>query len=255
MPLLVGARRTLLTDEQVKLQVPIVRRVYNESSSVRRAVDILVTLMSQGMMTVGGGNAGIAGFLRDHLDLGLNRTYMAHVVRDAYVCGNGYLVYGPVPDEDMRLLLPETVTVMDDGSFEEQKPSGMVRHKPNHVMHIKGATQAASRYGVSLLEPLVVLQAHREIADGVLSRAIAWDDDRVPAESRDYALRMKPLGERIAARVERDTEAIIGPTLATNSLEVLVPESLYFPGSEDLKPAAEGISIAGPLSGEAEASN
>lgn len=252
-PLLVSVGRTLLTPEQIKLQVPIVRRVYNESDSVRRAVNILVTLMSQGMAMAGGGNAEIAGFIRDHLDLGLNRTFMAHVVRDAYVCGNGYLVYGPVPDEDMRLLPPEVVTVLDDGNYEEETPGGPIIHRAKHVMHVKGATQAHSRYGVSLLEPLVALQAHREIADEIISQAIASDDDRFPPDWRQYTVRRKPLGERIAAQVERDTEAILGPSLATNSLGVVVPEDLYFRGFEVLAPAAQGIAIAGPLSGEVEA--
>jgi hypothetical protein len=249
-PLVVRSGAALLTSEQLRLQIPIVRRVYNQSAQVRRAIDILATLMSQGMMTVGGGSAGIAGFVRDQLDLGLNRTYLAHLVRDAYVCGNGYLAFGPVPDEDMRLLLPEAVTIKDDGSFVEATATGAVVHSHKHVLHVTGATQAHSRYGVSLLEPLVSLQAHREIAEGIFSRADAWDNDAVPEDSRKYALEMKPLGQRIAAMVERDTEAILGPTLTTNSLRVQVPEPLYFSGFEEMQPAAQGIAISGPLSSE-----
>lgn len=249
-PLAVRAGAPLLASEQVRLQIPIVRRVYNESTEVRHAIDILATLMSQGMMTVGGGSAATAGFVRDQLDLGLNRTYMAHLVRDAYVCGNGYLAYGPVPDEDMRLLLPETVTISDDGNFVESTATGTMVHSRKHVLHVKGAIQAHSQYGVSLLEPLVSVQAHREIAEGILTRAAAWDTDAVPDESRKYALEMQPLGQRIADMVERDTEAILGPTLATNSLRVRVPELLYFRGFEEMQPAAHGIAISGPLSPE-----
>lgn len=246
-PLVVRSGGALMTPDQIRLQIPIVRRVYNESAQARHAIDILATLMSQGMMMVGGGSAEIAGFVRDQLDLGLNRTYLAHLVRDAYVCGNGYLAYGPVPDEDMRLLLPEAVTIREDGSFEEATPTGLVVHSPEHVMHVKGATQAHSQYGVSLLEPLVSVQAHREIAEGILARAAAWDNDAVPEESRKHALEMRPLGERIAAMAERDTEAILGPTLATNSLRIQVPDPLYFRGFEELRPAARGIAISEPL--------
>lgn len=245
--LVVSSSVPLFTEAQLKLQIPIVRRVYNESEQIRGAIDILATMMSQGMMLVGGGSAEVAGFARDHLDLGLNRTFMAHVVRDAFVCGNGYLVLGPVPDEDMRLLLPESVTIRDDGCYEEVTMSGIVVHRGKYVLHVKGASQAHSRYGVSLLEPFVMLQAQREIAEGIIQRAVEWDNDAVPTEARRHAQNMWPLGDRILAQVELDTDAILGPVLATNSLHVDVPDPLFFKGFEDLQPAAKGIAIDGSL--------
>jgi hypothetical protein len=244
--LVVSSHAALFTDAQVKLQIPIVRRVYNESKKIRAAIDTLATMMSQGMMMVGGSSAEIAGFARDHLDLGLNRTFMAHVIRDAYVCGNGYLVLGPVPDEDMRLLLPESVTIRDDGCYAEATTTGVVVHRGNYVMHVKGASQAHSRYGVSLLEPFVVLQAQREIAESILQCAVAWDRDDMPAEIRHEAVGRRPLADRVLAQTARDTDAILGPVLATNSLQIDVPDPLYFSGFEDLQPAAKGIAIDGP---------
>jgi hypothetical protein len=244
--LVVSSSAALFTEAQVKLQIPIVRRVYNESEQIRGAIDILATMMSQGMIMVGGGSAEIAGFARDRLDLGLNRTFMAHVIRDAYVCGNGYLVLGPVPDEDMRLLLPESVTIRDDGCYEEATTTGIIVHRKKYILHVKGASQADSRYGVSLLEPFVMLQAQREIAESVIQRAIAWDNDAVPTAERQYAESMRPLGDRILAQTKVDTDAILGPVLATNSLQVDVPDPLFFNGFEDLQPAAKGIAIDGP---------
>lgn len=92
-----------------------------------------------------------------------------------------------------------------------------------------------------------MLQAQREIAEGIIQRAVEWDNDAVPTEARRHAQNMWPLGDRILAQVELDTDAILGPVLATNSLHVDVPDPLFFKGFEDLQPAAKGIAIDGSL--------
>ncbi|GFG63963.1 hypothetical protein MKUB_14530 [Mycobacterium kubicae] len=231
----------LVEPEQIALQAPILRRIYNESTRARAAIDVLATLMSQGMVTAGGGNAEIAGFVRDYLDLGLSRTYLAHVVRDAFVCGNGYLSWGQVPDEDIRLLRPESVAIQGDGTFIERTPEGDVLHR--RVLHVKGASQADSPYGISILEPLVLLQIQKETADELKARAAAWNVDAVPVEHREYALSMLPFAERTLETVETQTKNILGPVLDRNTLDVQVPAGLYFAGAEKMQPAAQAIAM------------
>jgi hypothetical protein len=242
MPLSVEFLPALLTPEQLRLQAPVLRRVYNESPHARSAVDILATLMSQGMTTSGGSNAGVARFAHDFLDLGLSRNYVAHLVRDALVCGNGYLSYGSVPDEDTRLMLPENVTIGGNGVFIESTPDGDVLHR--NVIHMKGATQPGSLYGVSILEPLVVFQIQKEQALHWIARADTWAAEGVPARHLTWAQSLLPLADRTLSTLEEQTQEIFGPVLARNTVKVRIPSDLYLDGSEAMTPAAEAISLA-----------
>lgn len=238
-PLVVHAASPLMTHDQITRQVPIARRIYNESPSVRGAIDRLATQFSQGMNSMGGTNAETAGFVRDFLDLGLSRTYTAHLVRDAYVCGNGYLLYGQVPDEDMRLLRPETVSIRDDGTYLETTASGTLVHRK--VMHMTGATQDNSPYGISLLEPFVSLQLQREIAEHILACAAAWDTDEVPDEVRQSQRARVPLAKRTLAKCEQSTREILGPILGDNMLKIAVPKGLYLQGFTNMSPSAQAL--------------
>jgi hypothetical protein len=242
IPLSVEFHPTLLTATQLRRQAPLLRRVYNESALARQAVDILATLMSQGMTTAGGGNAEVARFAQDFLDLGLSRSYLAHLVRDALVCGNGYLSYGSVPDEDTRLLLPENVTISTDGSYIEWTSNGDVTHRS--VIHIKGATQPESSYGLSILEPLIVFQVQKEQALHWIDRARIWEAEGVSAEHVKWAMDLVPLADRTLAAVEDRTREILGPVFARNALKVKVPDDLYLRGAEVMEPAAQAISMA-----------
>jgi hypothetical protein len=241
LPLAVEFDPELLTAKQLGLQAPILRRVYNQSPLAKNAVDMLVTLMSQGLHTAGGGNAEVARFAQDFLDLGLSRRYLAHLVRDSLVCGNGYLSYGNMPDEDTRLLLPENVVIAGDADFIELSPSGELRH--HNVLHSKGATQPESFYGLSILEPLIVLQVQKEQALHWIDRAYRWGTRGVPARHLSWARELIPLAERTLATVEDQTRDILGPVLTKNMSKVKVPEDLYFKGAELMRPAAEAISM------------
>jgi hypothetical protein len=194
------------------------------------------------MTTVGGGSAEVARFAQDHLDLGLSRSYLAHLARDALVCGNGYLSYGSVPDEDTRLLLPENVTISTDGSYVERTSDGDVTHR--RVIHIKGATQPESPYGLGILEPLIVFQVQKEQALHWIDRAHIWQAEGVPAEHVKWALNLVPLANRTLATVDDRTREILGPVYAKNALKVRVPDDLYLKGAEVIGPAARAISMA-----------
>lgn len=242
-PLVVHATSPLMTHDQITRQLPIVRRIYNESPDVRGAIDRLATQLSQGMNSMGGMNAETAGFVRDFLDLGLSRTYLAHLVRDAYVCGNGYLLHGPVPDEDIRLLRPETVSIRDDGAYLETTKSGILVHRK--VMHMTGAMQANSPFGISLLEPFVSLQLQREIAEEILARDAAWNIDDVPYVVRQKQHARVPFANRVLAKYVESTREILGPILGDNMLKIAIPKGLYFRGFTNMSPSAQALTTDG----------
>jgi hypothetical protein len=238
LPLAVTYAPTLMEPGDLALRAPILRRVYNEMPEVRLAVDRAATLLSQGLTTVGGGSEQVASFARDLLDVGSTRTYLAHLARDAFVCGNGYLSFGTVADEDIRLLRPEQVTIL--GPSTVQVADGSTRAVHRHVMHMTGGEQLDSPYGLSILEPFVSLQLDREIHQLALDIAEAWAHGAVPEEARTRALQNVPLARRRLEHVAKQITETLG---GTAHLRAEPPADLYFPGHELMAPAAAGLSL------------
>jgi hypothetical protein len=238
LPLAVTYSPVLMDAGALALRAPILRRVYNEIPEIRSAIDKVATTLSQGLMTVGGGSERVAAFARDLLDVGSTRTYLAHLARDALVCGNGYLSFGTVPDEDIRLLLPEKVTILNPETVRVTDGGSDVVH--TRVLHETGAEQQDSAYGLSILEPFVQPQNERELMLERIEIAKAWDQLPAPEPARSAALRNVPLARRRLEAIARNIRATLG---ATRTLRVEPPADLYFPGHELMAPAAAGLSL------------
>ena len=238
LPLAVTYSPVLMDADALALRAPILRRVYNEIPEIRSAVDKVATMMSQGLMTVGGSSERVAAFARDLLDVGSTRTYLAHLARDAFVCGNGYLSFGTVPDEDIRLLLPEQVTILDSKAVRVTAGGSDVVHR--RLLHETGAEQQASLYGLSVLEPFVQPQNERELMLERIEIAEAWDKLPAPEPARSAALRLVPLARRRLEAIARNITATLG---APQALQVEPPADLYFPGHERMAPAAAGLAL------------
>lgn len=237
--LVVNYEPILMDRAELARRLPVLRRVYNELPAAREAVDKIATMLSQGLMTVGGGTQHLAAFARDLLDVGSYRTYLAHLARDAFVCGNGYLSLGTVPDEDMRLLPPESVTILGPKSVSVSAENKKVIH--TNVLHVTGAEQRGSPYGLSVLEPFVKLQHERETARHLLDIAEAWERTGAPEPFKTDMLGKVPLANRMLASAEDQiTMSLGGP----RTIRVTPPTDLYFPGFEHMGPAADGIYLA-----------
>jgi len=248
LPLAVTYAPTLMGPRDLAVRAPILRRVYNEMPEVRLAVDKAATLLSQGWRAVGAGSEQVASFARDLLDVGSTRTYLAHLARDAFVCGNGYLSFGEVADEDIRLLPPEQVTIL--GRTTVQVADGSTRAVHHHVMHMTGGEQLNSPYGLSILEPFVNLQLDREIHQLSLDIVEAWAHGSVPEAARALAQENVPLAHRRLEHIARQVAQTLG---GTGQLQAEPPADLYFPGHELMAPAASGLAIAdGPDGGTAD---
>ena len=238
LPLVVTYSPILMDASDLALRASVLRHVYNEMREVRRAIDKVATMMSQGWMAVGSGSERVAAFARDMLDVGSTRTYLAHLARDAFVCGNGYLSFGTAPDEDIRLLPPDQVTILDSETVRVTDGGTEVIHR--HIMHVTGAEQQGSPYGLSVLEPFVSLQNERETFLESLEIAEAWNQIPAPEAARAWALGNVPLARRRLKDIDdRITATLGGPT----HLEVEPPADLYFPGYELMTPAAAGLAL------------
>lgn len=238
VPLVVTYSPVLMDPAALALRAPILRRVYNEMSAVRTAIDKVAATLSQGLTMVGGGSEQIGAFVRDHLDVGSTRTYMAHLARDAFVCGNGYLSFGSMPDEDICLLLPENVSILDADTV--RVCDGGVEAAYEHVFHETGAEQCGSPYGLSVLEPFVSLQVHRELMLQTIEFAEAYAQPSMPESVRTRALENVPLARRALESAENQIAAMLG---GPRALQTNPPADLYFPGHEFMAPAAPGLML------------
>lgn len=238
-PLKVVYKKRLFNPSEIAARAPIMRRVYNEIPAARESVDKVVSMVTTGTVIVGGGTHQISAFGRDFMDLTAARTYHAHALRDAFVCGNGYLSYGSVPDEDTRLLTPEYVTARADKKFILTEGSSSIEFR--NVLHITGADQLDGPYGVSVLEPFVQALLQRELMLRLLETGQAWSKASIPDEIKALALANVPMANRSLVAIDKQIEELSGAALR---LKVDIPKDLYFPQMTQMSPAADGLTFA-----------
>lgn len=237
-PLLVAYATTVFDEEQLRRRAPILRHVYNVVPEARAAVDRTAAVLSQTMESVGGGTQEIGAYVRQLLDVGASRTYLAHVARDAFVCGNGYLSFGSAPDEDLRLLLPERTRMIAPERAVVVENGKEVVHES--VMHLRGAQQVEGRYGVSVLEPFVMVAMRRRIFEQTLALEAAVEQ----AGSAEEVARMRPTGELARRVLTEDANTASRLLGGVSALSVEVPADLYFPGHVVMQPAVEGMALS-----------
>lgn len=237
-PLLVTYATTVFDEEQLRLRAPVMRYVYNVVPEARAAVDRVAAALSQTMQLVGGGTHEIGAYARQLLDVGASRTYLAHVTRDAFVCGNGYLSFGSAPDEDLRLLLPERTRMIGPDRAVVVENGKDVVHAP--VMHLRGAQQVDGHYGMSVLEPFVMVAMRRRIFGESLALEAAVERGGSP----DELARMRATGALARRVLAEDTNTASRLLGGVSGLSIEVPADLYFPGHAVMRPAVEGISLS-----------
>jgi hypothetical protein len=237
-PFVVRYDRMVMDAEAVRRRAPVLRHVYNAMPEARAAIDKVATVLSQTMQVMGGGTHEIGAYGRTLIDVGALRTYTAHVARDAFVCGNGYLSFGSAPDEDLRLLRPEQTWMVGDDRAVTIEDGKHVEHSP--VMHLTGARQVDGS-GLSVLEPFVQLLLQRQSAEPTLlmeEYVVAQESPSAEVLARSRA--SADLGRRMLAQVEERARTLLG---GPSSLTVDVPVDLYFPGHTEMAPAAQAVTL------------
>lgn len=237
-PFIVRYDRMVMDPEAVRRRAPVLRLVYNVMPEARTAIDKVATVLSQTMQVMGGGTHEIGAYGRTLIDVGALRTYTAHVARDAFVCGNGYLLFGTAPDEDLRLLRPEQTWMVGDDRAVTIEDGKHVEHFP--VMHLTGARQVDGS-GLSVLEPFVQLLLLRQSAEPtLLMEEYIAAQESPSAEELASSRALADLGRRMLAQVEERARTLLG---GPSALTVDVPADLYFPGHTDMAPAAPAVTL------------
>jgi len=228
----------LLDKAEIDLRVPLLRRVYNTQPAIRTAID-RVAGVSQTLHLVGD-DVPPEAFRQTQalVDIGSMQRFTAHVMRDAFVCGNGYLAFGQDAGSPMRLLRPEFVRHVGPGKYEEADEKGDFRPVVGHVLHQTGTRQVGSEYGVSVLEPFLQIAATNEtldyvVQDGALNNPPpGWED-----EASRWLSKVIDLRERTFSQSAERIAATLGG--ATSSLRDPDSETLYFPGLARMDGAAD----------------
>jgi hypothetical protein len=217
--------------QDIAPRVSALRDLYNKEEMMRDAVDRTVSAIGARDGSLRGGREDVRAFVRQQLTLQGTRQFFNQVVRDAEVCGNGYLVGGfSGLDSEPRCLRPELVTVNADGRILEEAVDGIRSFSAREVAHFPGIAQLDSPYGISMLEPFLYAGTRRRIARSV--RALNSDlPAHAPESVRTRARELLTLADLIERETDEQVRRLLG--FFSSTLQP-ASEDLYFPGQERL---------------------
>lgn len=238
----------LLEKNQIDLRLPLLRHVYNTQEVVRKAVDRVAGISLS--LHLAGDDVPPEAFRQTQalLDVSALQRFSAHLMRDAFVCGNGYLALGDDRNQSsMRLFLPELVRHVGEGHYEaREEPGGEFRPVVGYVLHHTGARQVGSEYGLSLLEPFIQIAATNEaLESGIHDVAMLQPPPHRVEEASAWLQHVISLRERTFAENAKRVATILGG--ATASLRDPSSEALYFPGLAFMDNAAERLRFRDPV--------
>jgi hypothetical protein len=221
----------LPTRDDIVRRIPTLRDAYNKIPIAREAVDKTVSLIGgkDPRLTARGLTQAEEAKVQRQVSAMNLRLWISQTIRDAQVCGNGYIVSREYPDPGLYNLRPEEVEIAGPDTFYLLR-DGAREPVGDHVLHIPGIEQFESSYGISILEPVLAeLQTRRifEDANRFAERVIAEYGADSP-----HGLRVKhtmPLSERaLAASDARLQQLLRYPRDWVKDAR----EGLYFPGQE-----------------------
>jgi hypothetical protein len=211
------------------VRVPALRALYNSEQLARDAINRTVSAIGARHASLRGGREDVRGFLRRQTTLQGMRQYMNQTVRDAEVCGNGYLHTEMTGlDAELRCLQPEHVRIGTNGTYRYTTDSGTEVLQAERVLHLLGLGQIDSPYGISILEPLLYVLARRKIVSSVR----AASEQMPPGANETVRLQTSQMLSAVA-QIDRETDEKIERLLAFFPRGLAAAsEDLYFPGQE-----------------------
>ncbi|WP_157598517.1 hypothetical protein [Phycicoccus sp. Root101] len=235
-------RAPLMEGETARDRMLLARHVYNTLPGARGTVDRVVEMLSQGWSITGAGDERSLQRGRDMLE-GLGISYLlAHVSRDAMVCGVGALSLGNIPLEDPWLIRPEDISSVSDDGDSVFRRNGDSIERVQPVLALSGAAQVDSRVGLSLLEPLVVNAANRDLYLRILlsARVVQKVQQRLPDQVRQWAEETTPMATRQLTTLANTAEGTFNPAIFRLSK---LPGMIYSEGHELMHPSAFRVTV------------
>lgn len=229
--LAVEFRRDLFPErEDVVKRMPALRRLYDTNPKVRAFVDRSASAFARATSFMRGGPEAARQALQQTGELAGFRQFATQALRDADVCGNGYLIVGTFAGHpELRCARPDAVEIRPDGILVEHRPDGPVI-LPDGTLHHRGLEQLDSVYGISPLEPLLFALQQADLAAQARSLAhAALETGDVPVAVRDRARQMLAMSDVLEESMERQLGQLTD--LAERFLPPPVTQ-LYFRGQE-----------------------
>jgi hypothetical protein len=212
-------------------RTPALRSTYNTIDLAREFIDKTVSLVAGHDPRVRASDAPehVRSFVERRLiEIGL-RQYTTQTLRDAQVCGNGYLVLPTSPAGSPYNLRPEDVEVLDAEEFLLHRGDQAERVSAP-VLHMRGVDQFQSPYGYSVLEVLLPIWATRKRFEEIENdtRPLL---NRFPAGSPQHQYLEETLN--LVSRERQRTEERVGQLLwFPRDWVEEAAYGLYFPGQE-----------------------
>lgn len=221
----------LPTRDDVVRRMPQLRSAYNKIDLAREAIDKQVSMIggSDPRITAPGlVQAEEDALQRQMASLGM-RQWNSQTVRDAEVCGNGYLVTVSAPEPSLYALRPEDVEILAPDRFAVWR-AGVKEPVIGRVVHCRGIEQFESPYGISLLEPILDEYRTRCVFEKATETALKILRAR-PADSDEglWARQTLDLAERSLAESDKRVNLLL--QYPRDWLKD-AREGLYFPGQE-----------------------
>lgn len=216
--------------DDIVRRMPALRRLYDTNQTARDFVDRSASAYARTTSFMRGGPEAARQALQQTTELAGLRQFATQALRDADVCGNGYLTIGTFAGHpELRCARPDAVAIGPDGALVEHRTNGPVVLPPQ-TLHHRGLEQLDSPYGVSSLEPLLFALQQADIAAqarGLAEAALAASD--VPAAMRERARQMLAVSDALEERMARHVAELTD--LAERFLPPVV-RTLYLRGQE-----------------------
>ena len=242
-PLRVTYRQPAFKAREVALRAPIHRHAYNLLPDVRAAVDKVVARMSRGFHVAGDVSDAMLRQAEDLMEETSWRGYIAHVMRDAFVCGNGVLQLAQHSIGEMVLVSPEAVVDVADHRIRVQIDG--TDSWIDRALHVPGARQIGSDLGVSHLEPILQIAHERSLWLDTLLTARAWRASPRTPQTPDiqrFIAQSEPLAVTELGKTASNLESVLG--MLTTAFDD-PPVDLYFSGHELMAPACDRTVLNG----------
>jgi hypothetical protein len=230
--------------QELSLRCPLLRYVYNNLTPAREVVDRVAAMLSQRFDVKGDAPLAQLAEYRGLIDASAIRPMLAHMARDSFVCGNGYLIVDQESPLGLRLLRPETVVRIDDPEHVTSVDSAGRTVVDRLLLHEAGVPQLESPYGISVLEPLLRNVAEQDLyLHLTLVSHVFLSAENVPQTAIEYARMLQDLTPPRLAQLSEEAEKILNG----GARHLPKPEpGLYFAGTELMSDASRGISIGTP---------
>ena len=233
----------LLEVDELYPRLPLLRTIYNTEPTVRLAVDKAVAQLALPFRLEGSDLPDtVMNQARNAMEFGQIKRFVAHLARDAFVCGNGYLTFGSERMPQPTLLQPDRVRMVRSEEYEALDNAGGWRLIEGHVLHFRGAHQVNSPYGISVLEPFISIVGQRDVMLAVKQDIEAFEREAALGQGpaiRAWADEVSPLADRTIAEVPgRISEVLGGGFERYPDPDV---DELYFPNLIEMNDAVASI--------------